>query len=121
MTNSIHWPTGGQYTLANTIIGHFTLANNRLARIIQHLSQEVIGHLPLESKLHRGGAFDEQLSRAHDERSIRVSNACGELSERTSVARVRVRAEQHLQVVIGGGGESINKLHGHLGHDMTCD
>lgn len=56
----------------------------------------MVWHFPLERKLHGRRAFDQKLARAHDERSIRVSNPRCKLTESTRVASVRVRSEQHL-------------------------
>lgn len=56
----------------------------------------MVRHLPVERKLHRSWALDQQLAGAHHKRRVGIADTCRELPEGTCIARVGVRPEQHL-------------------------
>ena len=57
----------------------------------------MVWHVPVEGKKHRRRALDQKLAGAHDKRGVCVTDASGELPERTRVTSMRVRPEQNLQ------------------------
>ena len=72
-----------------------------------YLCEKMVWHFPLERKLHRRRALDQELAGAHDKRGVCVSDACGELPKCTRITRMRIRPEQNLKRKKSQEGEPI--------------